>query len=414
MNRLQKLKSLSRETSKKYGSSIIGIGTSGKILDINRLHTGSLMLDYVMGGGLAVGRVTKFFGAESSGKTTTALRIAGIQQETCANCYRRPRNFFVEVVEDKDGEEDLVAMAECDCFKKGLFVPQQYPDEKNKEYAERIKAYELNSFEECRVALIDAEGDFNGSWAEQLGVDRGRLVYSRPDTAEEAIDVYDVLMRTGAVDLIILDSIAFMTPAVEIEKSATKQQQGEQARLIGKFCRRVNAASNMLVREYAKLTSHIWINQVREKIGVMFGSNINQPGGRAQRHAAGVEVQFWQSEKESSKREEESLSKKEELEIGESVRINFKCTKNKTAPAHGKGSYVMPIIGPNAGYVDETKVMFKLCEKYDEISREKGKYVLSNGTEFGTQESLMDYWVGNPLELEAMKKRLLKGMLANA
>jgi RecA/RadA recombinase len=266
----------------------------------------------------------------------------------------------LEVVRDGD---DWVAKATCDCYAGGLFDAKQYPDEKVDEYKARIKAYKENSYEEFRVYLIDIEHGMDKPWAKKLGIDLRRLGYSRPETAEEAADLYDVLIRTAEVDLIALDSIAAMTPSTEVEESTEKWQQGLGARLMGKFTRKVQSSANSIAREYGRMVTQIWINQEREKIGISFGDNKVMPYGNAQLFAASVIVKCWSSKWEKDAIDSD-LVKEFQTETGSRVQMNFKVSKNKTAPAMTTGSYKLCISGDKAGQVDEEKYVLALAEKH--------------------------------------------------
>ena len=352
------LKALKQAVNKKHG--IGTMSNASVVMHIPRLNTGSMSFDRALGGGIPIGRTTIFRGSESSGKTTNAYRVIGLAQNLCANCYRPVDNLKVTWNEI---EEEWEAHGECDCYQGDLFETHQYPDERLDEYKARIKRYETNSYEEFRVALFDLEGAFDRAWAKRLGVDDRRLVYVRPDTAEETGDIYDNLMRTGEVDLFVLDSIAAMTPSVEVVESLEKWQQGLQARLVGKFARKVQSSANAVAKDYKRLITQIWINQEREKIGISFGDNSVMPGGKAQLFGASVIVKMWASKWEKELQESDVIDELKS-EIGTRVRMNFKVLKNKTAPAMQTGSYNMIIAGEQAGSVDEQKFFMSMAERF--------------------------------------------------
>lgn len=355
MSRKDKLRQFAKSVQEHYGTKVVEIGMT--TVDMPRLPTGSLGLDIALGGGLPMGRVTMLYGQKSSGKTTTAYRIAGLAQKHCANCLRLCDTFVEEI------EGDFEQMGVCSCYSEGIYKPRKHPGEKVAEYKERVKVYESNSYEPFTVAVVDLEGSYDSSWARSLGLDERLIIYVRPDTAEEAIDVYDSLMRTGAVDLFILDSIAAMTPSKEVEESTEKWQQGLQARLVNKFCRKSQSTANAIAREYGRAPTQIWINQVRQKIGVMFGSNETVPGGMGQGFATSCEVKLWANDFAT---DTFSISSKEKMESAKSVRVNFKVNKNKTAPPKRTGNYVMSL---HDGSVDDLKLVYALAERYGEIEK---------------------------------------------
>lgn len=356
MGRNARLKVLGKLINEKHGSGTIGLANTVK--EMPRLSTGSLSFDRALGGGVPVGKLTTFRGQESSGKTSAAYRVIGLAQKLCANCFRPNDHISYE---ENDGE--IVAVGYCDCYKEGLFITKRYPDESVDVFKDRIKGYKENSFDEFRVALVDVEHDFDIEWAGRLGVNSDRLLYASPDTAEQAIDIYDSILRTGQVDLMVLDSVAAMAPSEEIRKSAEELQQGLQARLMGKFTRKVTSAMNAVSREYHRFPAQIWINQLREKIGMLFGDNRVQPGGKSQLFTANVIVDMWSSKWQKERRDTD-LKEDFRSEIGSMVRMNVKTLKNKTAPPLQSGSYDMIVSGENAGQVDELKYFLAMAEKF--------------------------------------------------
>jgi len=325
------------------------------------------------------------YGEKSSGKTTTAYRMAGIAQKRCANCLRPVDTQVEESFDEETGELTFRQVGECDCYQQQLFTPRQGPDEKKADFAARVERYKTNSYEEYRVALIDMEASFDATWADKLGFDDRLVVYVRPDTAEEAIDIYDSLIRTGSVDLAILDSIAALTPSKEVEESMEKWQQGLQARLVNKFVRKVQASANAVAREHGRLVTQVWINQVREKIGVMFGDPTTTPGGKGQGFATSVEMKMWSSQYETES-VAELPGKEKDIVIAKSVRVNFRCEKNKTAPPKGTGSYVMTL---SDGAIQETAFVLSMCEKYGHVTRDGAIWRLGD-EDFKTKKAMVE------------------------
>ncbi len=125
------------------------------------------------------------------------------------------------------------------------------------------------------AAFIDAEHALDINYAEMLGVDVQNLLVSQPDTGEQALEIAEVLMRSGAVDIVVIDSVAALVPRAEIEGEMGDSHVGLQARLMSQALRKVTGALNR------SNTALVFTNQIREKIGVMFGNPETQPGGRA-------------------------------------------------------------------------------------------------------------------------------------
>ncbi len=124
-------------------------------------------------------------------------------------------------------------------------------------------------------AFVDAEHALDPVYARKLGVNLNDLLISQPDTGEQALEITDTLVRSGAVDVLVIDLVAALTPRAEIEGEMGELQPGLQARLMSQAMRKLTGA---IARTK---TTVIFINQIREKIGVMFGSPETTPGGRA-------------------------------------------------------------------------------------------------------------------------------------
>ena len=171
------------------------------------------------------------------------------------------------------------------------------------------------------AAFIDAEHALDPTYARALGVDVDALLVSQPDTGEQALEITDTLVRSGAVDLLVVDSVAALTPRAEIEGEMGDSHVGLQARLMSQALRKLAGHLNK------SRTCCIFINQLREKIGVMFGSPETTPGGRA--------LQFYSSVRLDIRRIE-SLKDGQDF-VGNRVRV--KVVKNKLAPPFRKAEF---------------------------------------------------------------------------
>jgi RecA/RadA recombinase len=380
-SRLAVLKGAMLAINKEHGKATIGVGSAMRPAAMARISSGSLAWDFASGGGIPVGRVTLIYGKKSSGKSSRSQRAMGIAQNRCANCLRPPKDFrVVQVTDDiydpKTGEVvtpgEWAAQGTCDCMDAGLFTPRrleialennQTRLETDTEFGARCKALRANSFEELRVALIDVEGAFDRAWATNLGLDSRRLLYVCPPTAEEAIDIYEALIRTGAVDLICLDSIAALTPAIEVEKSTEDEQRAALAKLVNKFVRLDNAATNDVNRLTGRLVTRIWVTQPRTKMNVTFGDDEVLPGGMGQEFAASMIVKSWSSSWEAENALDD-VKKEDQIKLGTTARMNFFFKYNKTAPARGTGSEEWILAGPEAGRINEDAFICNLAERY--------------------------------------------------
>ena len=163
-------------------------------------------------------------------------------------------------------------------------------------------------------AYIDAEHAMDPVYAKAIGVDVDELLISQPDTGEQALEIADTLVRSGAIDVIVIDSVAALTPRVELEGEMGQSHVGLQARLMSQALRKLTSNLNKTK------TICIFINQLREKIGVMFGSPETTPGGRALKFYSSVRLDI---------RRIESLKSGVEI-VGNRTRV--KVVKNKCAP----------------------------------------------------------------------------------
>ena len=164
------------------------------------------------------------------------------------------------------------------------------------------------------AAFIDAEHALDPSYAQKLGVDTDALLVSQPDTGEQALEIADMLIRSGAIDVIVIDSVAALVPRAEIEGEMGDSHVGLQARLMSQALRKIAGALNQTK------TTAIFINQLREKIGVMFGSPETTSGGKALKFYASIRLDI---------RRIETLKDGTDA-VGNRTRV--KVVKNKVSP----------------------------------------------------------------------------------
>ena len=165
-----------------------------------------------------------------------------------------------------------------------------------------------------RAAFIDAEHALDPVYARNLGVNINELLLSQPDTGEQALEICDVLVKSEAVDIIVIDSVAALVPQAEIDGEMGDSHVGLQARLMSQALRKLSGNMNKTK------TTAIFINQLREKVGVMFGNPETTPGGRALKFYSSVRL---------------DVRKGEALKSGDQVvgsKMNIKVVKNKVAP----------------------------------------------------------------------------------
>ena len=164
------------------------------------------------------------------------------------------------------------------------------------------------------AAFIDAEHALDPSYAEKLGVDTDELLISQPDTGEQALEIAEALVRSGAIDILVIDSVAALVPRAEIEGDMGDSHVGLQARLMSQALRKLSGAIN------TTKTIAIFINQIREKVGVMFGNPETTPGGRALKFYSTIRLE---------------VRRGEAIKLGSDIVGNVtkvKVVKNKVAP----------------------------------------------------------------------------------
>ena len=164
------------------------------------------------------------------------------------------------------------------------------------------------------AAFVDAEHALDPVYAKKLGVDLDNLYVSQPDTGEQALDICDALVRSGAVDLVVIDSVAALTPKAEIEGEMGESHVGLQARLMSQALRKLTGNINK------SKSCVVFINQLREKVGVMFGNPETTPGGKALKFYASVRIDV---------RKADALKDSDGI-MGNKTRA--KIVKNKLAP----------------------------------------------------------------------------------
>ncbi|ALC81117.1 MULTISPECIES: recombinase RecA [Bacillus] len=165
-----------------------------------------------------------------------------------------------------------------------------------------------------QAAFIDAEHALDPSYAQNLGVNIDDLLLSQPDTGEQALEIAEALVRSGAIDIVVIDSVAALVPKAEIEGDMGDSHVGLQARLMSQALRKLSGAINK------SKTIAVFINQIREKVGVMFGNPETTPGGRALKFYSSVRLE---------------VRRAEQLKQGNDVMGNktkIKVVKNKVAP----------------------------------------------------------------------------------
>ncbi len=312
MDKTKALDAALTQIERHFGKgSIMRLGKSGKVMEIESIPSGSLGLDIALGiGGLPRGRVVEIYGPESSGKTTLALHTIAEAQKKGGTC-----------------------------------------------------------------AFIDAEHALDPIYARKLGVNLDDLLISQPDAGEQALEICDTLVRSGAIDVLVVDSVAALTPRAELDGEMGDSQPGMQARLMSQALRKLTASiskSNTMV---------IFINQIRMKIGVMYGSPETTTGGNALKFYASIRLDI---------RRIGMIKERDEV-VGNQTRV--KVVKNKLAPPfkqvefdimYGEGvskTGELLDLGVRAGVVEKSGAWFSYDSQRLGQGRENSKTFLKQNPE---------------------------------
>jgi len=235
-----------------------------------------------------------------------------------------------------------------------------------------------------QAAFIDAEHAFDSTYARKIGVNLDELLISQPDTGEQALEIAETLVRSNAVDVVVIDSVAALTPRAEIEGDMGDSHMGLQARLMSQALRKLSGAISK------SKTCVVFINQIREKIGVFFGNPETTPGGRALKFYTSVRIDL---------RRVGALKKGDEI-IGNHVRANV--VKNKVAPPFRKAEFD---IYYNEGISRESSVL-DAAERY-EVIKKSGAWYLYGEEKLGQgKENAREFLKQNPKILERIEKEV--------
>ena len=306
----QLLEEAVKQIEKQYGKGAIMKLGDRGNVDIDTISTGSLAIDYCLG-------------------------VGGL-----------PRGRIIEIYgPESSGKTTLALQAIAQCQKDG-----------------------------GRAAFIDAEHAIDPRYAKALGVDVDELILSQPDSGEQALEIAEVLIRSGAIDLIVVDSVAALVPQAELDGEMGDSSIGLHARLMSKAMRKLAGAMN------ANNCTTIFINQLREKVGVMFGSPETTTGGRALKFYATIRIEV---------RKSEAIKSGAEI-IGN--KVNVKVSKNKVAPPF-KSCQVEIYYGEGISHLSE---IINLGVELGIIEK-SGSWFSYKGDKIGQgQEAVRAYLQANP------------------
>ena len=240
------------------------------------------------------------------------------------------------------------------------------------------------------AAFIDAEHAFDQFYAKNLGVDVANLLISQPDNGEQALEIADNLIRSGAIDLIVVDSVAALTPKAEIEGEMGDSQMGLQARLMSKALRKLTSSINKAG------CCCIFINQLREKIGVMFGNPETTTGGNALKFYSSIRI---------------DIRRSTQLKDGDQVkgnRVKVKVVKNKVAPPFRRAEFDV-MYGKGISKIGE---MIDLGVELN-ILKKSGSWFSYGETRLGQgRDAIKNLLLDNPELSEELEKKIKDALVA--
>ena len=340
-------------------------------MNVEAIPTGSLALDAALGiGGVPKGRIIEIYGPESSGKTTLALHILAEAQKMGGEVA------FV----DAEHALDPVYAAALGVDTDNMLVSQPDTGEQALEITDAL----------VRSGAVDAEHALDPVYAAALGVDTDNLLVSQPDTGEQALEITDALVRSGAIDAVVVDSVAALVPKQEIEGEMGDTFVGLQARLMSQALRKLAgtiAKTNCVV---------IFINQLRMKIGVMYGNPETTTGGNALKFYSSVRLDV---------RRVESIKEGGNV-IGNKTRV--KVVKNKVAPPF-REAYFDIMYGEGISKWGE---MVDLAVQMD-IVQKSGSWFSMGDERIGQgKDSVKNFLLANPEVAEEVEAKIRQNLLS--
>lgn len=333
---MSKVAELIKTLNAAYGKAVLG--TAASMTTVKKIPLRNPAFDYISGGGIPVNRITELIGLESSTKTLHALWA-------CAA--------FQKVDWDTQTEESITS------------VKYEKKELKNKDgsttFFYEVKETSPKKAKVKQVAFIDLEGTFDRTWAEKQGIDLKGLIYFCPDSASQAVDVADALLRDSSISLVVIDSLSAVGSDAEVDASMENEQMAINARFWNKAVRKFQAAINANPDNDITL---ICINTLYNKVGMVFGNPETPKNGTGLKLAKSLSVRFT-ALKEIKKKVDGF-----ERVIGRNY--NLKCLKNKTSRPFMDSSFFLCNYtheGLKEGSIDFNEAILSLATELGIINR---------------------------------------------
>ncbi len=332
--------------NKKFGNNVIQSASQMKGLTLERISTGSIAMDIETGGGLPKSRIVEIYGPETSGKTYICLCVAREAQK---------------LIKDKP------------------------------------------------VLWIDMEGVFDPTWSSLVGVDLDKLEVAKPETGEDAGTILDSATRSNSYSVIVLDSVAAMLPKEDQDKAMDDAERiGNRAMLNNRIVRKIQSALNAFTEEGCRPeTLIIFINQIREEIGVMYGNPETTPGGRGIPFAASIRIEMRSSDliKEKPLEGESGQTPDGKMIIGKTIK--FKTVKNKTACPLKTGQFNLYTSRDKKGQIDRVDEIMRYAVTAGVIQHSGPSYTIVDQKFLGI-EKVREFLSSKPELVEQLFEEVRK------
>ena len=363
------LENIMKEKNSKFGDNTIFFG-NGLRRDPPRIPSGVFSVDYVTGGGFPVWGTSCLWGPESGGKSTLATSIMAAVQHMCWRCFKF------------DSEVCSIESMTCDCDEGPLLQ---------------------------RSFWADVEGTLDAVWAEAIGADPNRYMVCLGEYGEQYINLIDAALQADDSGLVVVDSIANLTPLAELEAPTEDQFMAVQARLISRC---VHKIKSRLIKERRRghPCAVVVTNQMRSKIGVLFGSPETMPGGWALKHEFSMLLRCVKKALKKEGSDGKFVDSKSQKNSAE--RFAFSVKKAKVLTLAGVGEYIrltepFDDLGLRMGEVYDYNIVKKYANDLDLIKKVSDHYECL-GRNFGKVQDMLDHWRSHPYDYFALQREIIR------